>query len=347
MEQSSIQNSGARVGLSSVNDPVIHTMPKRFINSKEERGTSHKGAGLLILGVGALILATGAIFVYFYVFNEPTAPNQPLVQTVTDTSKISEKATTTQSPEQDSSHVQIADDTKTQVIEATNTPVEASNTPSIDQSGISSSSEEADTATKTVKVINASADQAKMAYSLAPDADQDGLSDTEEIIFGTSPNSKDTDNDGYADLAEIGNQYNPAGEGTLILDPGIKKYTDATAGYSLYYPAIWQISSIDSGNTVVFQIDGMEYIQVVVSDKTAGQNFDDWYKEKYGVSAIKGEQRVYKKGWLGIKSEDRLMYFLSDGQSDKVFTFDYVLGGKTMLSYKSIFDMMVNTFEIK
>lgn len=41
------------------------------------------------------------------------------------------------------------------------------------------------------------------------DTDQDGLPDYMEKIFGTDPGKVDTDGDGYGDLAEIKNGYNP------------------------------------------------------------------------------------------------------------------------------------------
>ena len=46
--------------------------------------------------------------------------------------------------------------------------------------------------------------------SLEPDNDADGLSNREErLIFGTDPNSVDTDEDGYGDFAEVANCYQP------------------------------------------------------------------------------------------------------------------------------------------
>ncbi len=345
MEQSKNQISGASVGLSNVNDPVIHTMPKRFINSKEERGTSHKGAGLLIFGIGLLILGVGAVFVYFYVFNEQAVQtNESALKSGLVSREVTEKATTSKDAEDDQIKPEIAVNTDTTAL----TPANAEVTDKVSNKiEVSSSSPETESATRTIKTIDVSDTFVNKEYSLSPDVDQDGLSDVEELIFGTGTGSKDSDNDGYSDLAEIGNQYNPAGEGKLIVNPGIKKYTDNTVGYSLYFPASWQTSAIDSGNTIVFQIDGMEYIQIIVSDKASGQSLDDWYKEKFNATLIKGEQIVYKKGWLGIKSEDGLMYFLSDGLSDKIFTVNYVLGDKTILSYKSIFEMMINTLEKK
>lgn len=47
------------------------------------------------------------------------------------------------------------------------------------------------------------------------DSDGDGLSDEEEIFYGTDKNNPDTDGDGYSDGAEVEGSYNPLGEGEL------------------------------------------------------------------------------------------------------------------------------------
>lgn len=50
------------------------------------------------------------------------------------------------------------------------------------------------------------------------DTDRDGLSDIDELKYGTDPNNPDTDGDTYTDFEEISNGYNPLGEGKLIQD---------------------------------------------------------------------------------------------------------------------------------
>jgi hypothetical protein len=47
------------------------------------------------------------------------------------------------------------------------------------------------------------------------DSDEDGLSDKEEMFYGTDPNNPDTDGDGYLDGEEVEAGYNPNGAGTL------------------------------------------------------------------------------------------------------------------------------------
>lgn len=50
------------------------------------------------------------------------------------------------------------------------------------------------------------------------DDDGDGLSNNLETALGTNSNKADSDNDGYNDLVELNNNYNPTGSGRLTLD---------------------------------------------------------------------------------------------------------------------------------
>lgn len=56
-------------------------------------------------------------------------------------------------------------------------------------------------------------------YSFSKDADNDGLSNAKEYIYGTDPTNPDTDDDGYKDGAEVENAYDP-------LVPGNAKLAD-------------------------------------------------------------------------------------------------------------------------
>lgn len=46
-------------------------------------------------------------------------------------------------------------------------------------------------------------------YNIFQDRDQDGLSDNEELSYGTDPDKADTDGDGYSDKVEIESGYDP------------------------------------------------------------------------------------------------------------------------------------------
>ena len=49
------------------------------------------------------------------------------------------------------------------------------------------------------------------------DSDNDGLTDEQELIYGTDKNNSDTDGDGFLDGAEVKNGYNPNGSGKLVI----------------------------------------------------------------------------------------------------------------------------------
>lgn len=51
--------------------------------------------------------------------------------------------------------------------------------------------------------------------NLFKDADNDGLTDEEEVLYGTDATNPDTDGDGYLDGEEVDSGYNPAGSGKL------------------------------------------------------------------------------------------------------------------------------------
>lgn len=63
------------------------------------------------------------------------------------------------------------------------------------------------------KVLNAKKDTHTIDISLNTsniiDTDNDGLSDDDELLYGTNPKLSDTDNDGYSDNVEIQSSWNP------------------------------------------------------------------------------------------------------------------------------------------
>ena len=67
-------------------------------------------------------------------------------------------------------------------------------------------------------------DKAKPTSNIFLDSDQDGLTDSEEKLYGTDPHNPDTDGDGYSDGAEVRAGYDP-----LKPAPGDKLIAGATS----------------------------------------------------------------------------------------------------------------------
>ena len=78
------------------------------------------------------------------------------------------------------------------------------------------------------------------------DNDNDGLSNRLEIALGTNTEKSDTDNDGYNDKLEIENNYNPLGDGLMLID---KNFTDQQAGKILLQTEksgeAWYVNPLD------------------------------------------------------------------------------------------------------
>ena len=75
------------------------------------------------------------------------------------------------------------------------------------------------------------------------DTDSDGLTLTEEAMYGTNPALADTDKDGYKDGQELINLYNPLVANQPLLDSAlVKKYSNESFGYELLVPKNFTLS---------------------------------------------------------------------------------------------------------
>ncbi len=320
---------------------IIHTMPKRFLGVKTKQKNT-KSVGMVILMIGVFLLFGILAALYFFVLkpeknfelkedslfieDAPDArKNLPeekkennIIENKTNTQKSAEKESKEENKEQE-------EEKPREVVFATST----------DDLAATSSEEE-------IKVN----ESGRIDYVPGLDSDQDGLGDLEEIILDCNTNSDDSDGDGYKDLDELKKLYNPAGSGKIIVNPNIEKYTNASHKYSIYYPDIWLKTDVDGDNSVLFRAGNNQYIQIIVQDNTKKQTLEEWYKEQLNVVSIGGNQIIYKVGWNGIKNEDGLIAYLTQGSGDKIFIISYNVGLDNMLRFKNIFDMIVESFEL-
>jgi hypothetical protein len=181
--------------------------------------------------------------------------------------------------------------------------------------------------------------------SEASDFDRDGLSDTEEILLGTNFESIDSDSDTFDDYSELLNLYNPAGEGTLIVNANISKYSNGSYQYSLYHPAAWKLETIGGEESILFRASNNQFIQIIVAVNSEGESIENWYKEKISDSPVKPEQKYYKKGWTGVRSNDGLNIYLMNPTQSHVFTVTYNTGITNTTDFKAIFEMMVKSLQ--
>lgn len=334
MQSNQNQNSEITAAKSQEKKVIIHTMPKRFIGARVVI-KGHKGIGVFILLIGVLLMA-GAIAVFYYFIIKPQP--EPITGYTQEIDEIIEQESTGFLAPSISEENAI-DDEEEKIAEIESIPVEED----IKEININDLATSTEIASGTDIIAEKPTSSVKVP---ALDSDQDGMGDMEEILLDCNINNRDSDNDGYSDYDELLKLYNPAGAGKLIVNPNIEKYTNNSYRYSLYYPNTWLKTNVDAENSILFQAGNNQFIQIIIQDNVSGKNLDDWYMELMGANEIKGEQRLYKAGWSGIKSSDGLTVYLSNPNSEAVFTISYNTGMDDTLVYFTIFQMMVESFAL-
>ena len=318
---------------------IIHTMPKRFYHSSAGSEKS-KNVGIIIMVLGFLVLVGIAVFSYYFLIQPQNQSPVSSVGVEKVKTTTNEQATANQEMEADKVKEENLATSSDKLIEDEGNIIEENKSDEevgIDEEEVISeeeTEEEADTAGKDL--------------ALVPDTDNDGLTDTEEAMLGTIANLRDSDSDGYEDLSEFLGLYNPAGSGSLITNANIEKYTNTQNGYSLYYLKKMTVENAGgSQDSVIFSFFDGQMIQVVAEANPENLSLEEWYKKQFGVSFIEDGQRLYKKGWAGIRSEDGLTVYLVSPASDKVFSLNYNVSTDKKLSRKAFFEMMINSFSLK
>ncbi len=175
------------------------------------------------------------------------------------------------------------------------------------------------------------------------DADDDGLSDIEELLLGTDIDMPDTDLDGYTDGDELKKLYSPTEAGkTLLETQQFTTYTNPAFGYSLQHPNSWVANSIDpSSNVIIFSSATNQFVEVLVEylDMDVG-TIQDWYKSQ--VPGLSDEDiRITSVGpdnYFAILSVDgSTVYFMIDRL---VIGISYNKGIEEEVDYFAIWEAM-------
>ena len=323
---------------------IIHAMPKRFLNSSDKGKKHSQNFGLLVLGGGIVLLVVLFVGFYFYI-SQQNAGSSSLLRDQSETSVETPPTapTTAQPPTQ-------ATEENKKSSERTSTVTEAEENKQSEKlaTGATTTAVGADTSSATGTKIIVAQEASTTSTTLRPagDIDQDGLSDIEEVLLGTAPDSRDSDGDGFDDFSELRNLYNPAGSGHLIVNSNISKYSNGTYKYAIHHPSQWKLETIGGEESVLFRMDNNQFIQIIVQSNTKGQTINEWYQEQFDAIAVKDEQRLYKKGWTGVKSKDGLIAYLLHPKGSHIFTLTYNIGLQNVIEYKNIFEMMINGLEI-
>lgn len=341
-EKEELSKEDKKIAAAIKKEIVIHSMPKRFFKTVPVAKQS-KGVGVLIIAGGGLVLIATIALVYFFVFKkdpsaeieEPEVVFEEEAAEGAEDSKVNEEEQAAASVKPDPEKVE-----NVEVVQNENT-----------EENMATSSEEnaakqATTTKKTVSAENINEELQPVSLKKAADSDNDGLLDKEEEIFSTETTVRDSDGDGYDDLAEILNKYNPAGNGSLMVNDGIEKYLNSQYGYYFYYPKNWEIDNIDGNTSVLFKAPNNQFVQIIIQANTKNQSLEEWYKDQFGVIRVEQAQKRYKKGWLAIKSADALSTYLMSSNSSDIYVITYSIGIDNVLYYENIYNMIINTLEV-
>ncbi|MEI6596600.1 MAG: hypothetical protein WCL13_00085 [bacterium] len=305
--------------LVEVDNIAIHVMPGSFRNHAVKQNSA-KNIGLVIISGGAVVLLVASAALYYFLFRKP---NIVITQEpTTQTNQIKPEVEPT---------VEAQDILTATGTEITSLPL----------------GDEIATTTVATTTPEIAPEETGPILSVGADSDNDGLTDIEEILLGTSPTTADTDGDGYLDGAELLNLYNPAGEGKLTANSNISPYENKTFFYELLYPATWQTSMNGGDDSVMFKTGDNQFVQVIVQPNTNMQTLDEWYMEQLGVAAINEADRVNGFNWQGIKSPDGLNIYIISKNKNYIFNLTYNPGDGNILEYFNIAKMMIRSFNLK
>lgn len=180
------------------------------------------------------------------------------------------------------------------------------------------------------------------------DIDQDQLTDVEEELYGTDSGGWDTDGDGYFDGQEVLNLYNPKGlSPTRLIDSGFfREYTNPLTRYRMYYPAQWQLGSVDTaGRHVLFSSIRGDYVEVYVVEKDPADDFASWFgKTVIGQKLTDLRQFVNRFDMAGWKRSDQLVAYLEDQRF--VYVIIYQASGSGPIMYRHTFQTMLQSFRL-
>ena len=302
-----------------------------LLSGLEKPKHNFKMAGVLII-LGGLLLIGGLIYASYVFIIKPSAPAEPITTVIEEATQNPESIIDiiNANKETEASEETLIDDVN--VIETI--------TPEILDLATSSTSSTLEEITE--EVINESA-------TLKPliDSDNDGLYDHEEELLGTNPSMIDSNSNGYADLVEINNGYDPvvAGE-KLNLNANLEEYLNQTFNYKILYPRAWKLSILDNDDLVVFTASDNSIIQISVQENINKQGILGWYSDLFPSEALTYDKLKLADSWEGVWGSDNLNFYLTDKAKKNIYVISFISPVDGQVAYPNIYKLMINSLKI-
>ena len=321
----------------------IITMPKKFRQAGAKSGKA-KTIGIIIM-IGGVVLVIGVSLVLYFYLIKPTDEDKPTEADNIISNGPEAKENSNESQNQASNEGNNQERPENQ--ENSNGEQAGRLVPGIEDEDPSAElragdEEETSMATTTEETEATSTPPVETSQ----DSDNDGLNNEEEELLGSNINVRDSDNDGYSDLNELMNLYNPIGSGQLLENPNIKKYTNGTYSYSVLYPLGWSRSQVAGDDSIIFKSQDKHFIQIITQANSAKQTIQNWYKEQFATDYVDPDNIIIVNDWWGIKNNTGLIVYITDSQREHIFVLSYTSDPDSSMNYKNIFEMMVKSFVI-
>lgn len=181
---------------------------------------------------------------------------------------------------------------------------------------------------------------------LSSDEDEDGLTDVEELLYGTEHDKPDTDGDSYLDGSELIAGYCPLQSGGALLEACgiVNVYNSQLYSYRLLYPSSWVVQNTTfDGTGVTFTSSTSEFIGILIAENEKRLSPEEWYIEQSPGVENYDLDTIIVNGMFGVKSPDGMTVYL--GQADVIYVISYNIGNRSKASFVSTFNMMVNSFK--
>jgi len=181
--------------------------------------------------------------------------------------------------------------------------------------------------------------------ALSEDPDRDGLTEAEEVVYGTKSTLPDTDGDGYLDGHEVTNLYNPSGVAPQKLEQAglAVSYASSQLGFDILYPRTWRANSENGDRNIVFQATDGESISLTFVDNLTQASFEDWLKvQEPNVTLVPWTEN--KQGRRGFKAGEVAIYLEGAGSRVAVLRYNPIV--PEAVRYRATLSMMADSFSV-
>jgi len=321
----------------------IRAMPRKLKISSEVIEKKTTIVGIVIMIAGLLVLASAIYLAYIFLINPQTKTKPsakkietPVVIKNTSTPAVV-RATSTVATSTVATSTVATSTVATSTVATSTVATSTVATSTVATSTVATST----VATSTTGVVGAPTG-AKIVSS---------LSVAEKSLFGADISKTDSDGDGFGDLAEVLNLYNPAGTGKITDNPYIGIYQNATDKYSVYYPKNWKTQNLENGASLIFTAADNSLIQIISEANINKQSIKDWYNVQFqdipGIMPATDANIYSRDGWQGIFQQDKEIFYLADTAGNRLYTISYVPVADDDTGFYNVFLMMINSFTVQ